>query len=69
MFLCRHIYFFSEKGILVLKDSLHPATAIECGIMDSQADMSRLRDNKQQEAMCRNILSGVGAYERESQKR
>ncbi|MCF8448652.1 MAG: N-acetylmuramoyl-L-alanine amidase [Taibaiella sp.] len=53
----------------MLKDSLHPATAIECGIMDSQADMSRLRDNKQQEAMCRNILSGVGAYERESQKR
>ncbi len=52
----------SEKGIWVLKDNRHPAVAIECGNMDNAADMEQLRDEKKLEAMCRNILGGVVAY-------
>jgi N-acetylmuramoyl-L-alanine amidase len=52
----------TEKGILVLRESNHPAIAIECGNMDNDTDMNRLRDKDQLDAMCRGILSGIVAY-------
>jgi N-acetylmuramoyl-L-alanine amidase len=51
-----------QQGLHVLKANNHPAIAIECGTVESTADMQRLKDDARLEAMCRNILAGIVAY-------
>lgn len=58
-----------DRGLLVLKGNQHPAILIECGNIDIAADMAAVTDKAQMEAMCRNILSGVVAYQNATTKK
>ncbi len=51
-----------EQGLHVLKANNHPGIAIECGTVESKADMQRIQNDAELEAMCRNILAGIVAY-------
>lgn len=52
----------AQQGLHVLKANNHPAIAIECGNIDKAADVARIQDDAQLEAMCRHILSGIATY-------
>lgn len=52
-----------DKGLHVLRNADMPAVLIECGHMDNAADITRINNDKQLDQLCRNILSGLVAYQ------
>ncbi len=52
-----------DKGIHVLRNADMPAVLIECGYMDNTADITRIDNDEQLDQLCRNILSGLVAYQ------
>lgn len=54
---------FVNKGIFMLKNSNIPAVTIECGRIDNMSELAVLQNDAKLESLCRNILSGVVAYE------
>ena len=46
----------------VLRSNNHPALLIECGNLDDADNIALLRDATRTEILCRNILSGIVAY-------
>lgn len=53
----------TQRGIHVLKANPHPAILIEMGNMSNALDLARLQSETELDKLCRNILSGVVAYE------
>lgn len=51
-----------ERGVLVLKGNPLPAVLIECGSIDNKANVARLENDKELEAICRSILAGIARY-------
>jgi N-acetylmuramoyl-L-alanine amidase len=51
-----------NKGLLVLKQSTHPAVLIECGNIDKPDQVQSLQDSKKLDELCKSILSGIAAY-------
>jgi N-acetylmuramoyl-L-alanine amidase len=52
----------SQKHLWVLTANDAPAILIECGDIDNAKQMALLTDDRKQEQLCRNILSGVVRY-------
>lgn len=52
----------SQKHLWVLTGNTAPAILIECGDINNATQMARLTDDKKQEQLCRNILSGIVRY-------
>lgn len=53
----------SDKHIWVLSQNQAPAVLIECGEVNNAAEMARLKDDKQLDAFCRQVLSGIVNFE------
>lgn len=51
----------SERRLHVLNNE-HPAIGIECGNINDATDMALLQGDKELEATCRHILSGIAGY-------
>jgi N-acetylmuramoyl-L-alanine amidase len=54
-----------EQGIWVLSGSDMPAILILCGNLDSERDLTYIRNGQNQESIARNILKGIVRYEQD----
>ncbi|MGN6567011.1 MAG: N-acetylmuramoyl-L-alanine amidase [Flavipsychrobacter sp.] len=53
----------SDKHLWVLSQNQAPAVLIECGEVNNPTEMAHLKDDKQLDAFCRQVLSGIVNFE------
>lgn len=57
-----------RHNVMVIRNNKHTALLLACGNIDDSKNMAMLKDSKQLESFCRNVLSGVVDFENEVNK-